>query len=323
MEDIETSGIEVEARRLAIEAIAKLVYIKKTCASELLAKSGVPDDERRSFLTSTDPTTGSKRSKRDAGVAMLDSLRSRGIEATIIRKMIRLAADWDAYHLAQNEYEARAVVEKARRLVGALEEYDERELRIAEAAVVAATERQVKLEREKRAQITKQRELLLSQFDHAAAHTYPQEKGYYLEDLLNRLFDLFSFPVVSSFKRNNGAEQIDGAFEMDGWHYIVECRWRERLADIRQLDGLYGQISRSGRQTMGIFLSVNGWSENVPPLLKQNPKKSIFLMEGFDVRAVLTGQVQLRDLLKRKLSALNIGAEPYLSAAQLISESRK
>jgi hypothetical protein len=47
LEDIETSGMEVEARRLAIEAIAKLVYMKRTCASELLAKSGVPDDARR------------------------------------------------------------------------------------------------------------------------------------------------------------------------------------------------------------------------------------------------------------------------------------
>jgi hypothetical protein len=28
-------------------------------------------------------------------------------------------------------------------------------------------------------------------------------------------------------------EQIDGAYEMNGWHYIVECRWREQLANIR------------------------------------------------------------------------------------------
>ena len=62
----------------------------------------------------------------------------------------------------------------------------------------------------------------------------------------------------SSFARNSGGEQIDGAFKLDDWHYIVECRWRERLADIRQLDGLYGQVQRSGRQTMGLYLSVNG-----------------------------------------------------------------
>jgi hypothetical protein len=31
-------------------------------------------------------------------------------------------------------------------------------------------------------------------------------------------------------------------------------------ADIRQLDGLTGQIGRSGHQTMGLFLAINGWS---------------------------------------------------------------
>ena len=35
---------------------------------------------------------------------------------------------------------------------------------------------------------------------------------------------------------------------------------------------------------MGVFLSVNGWSENVPQLLKQNSEKSILLMDGYDLR---------------------------------------
>jgi hypothetical protein len=86
----------------------------------------------------------------------------------------------------------------------------------------------------------------------------------------------------------------------------VECRWREALADIRQLDGLYGQISRSGRQTMGLFLSTNGWSDNVIPLVKQNPEKSMILMEGFDLRTVLARPFDLRHLLKAKVRALNL-----------------
>lgn len=73
---------------------------------------------------------------------------------------------------------------------------------------------------------------------------------------------------------------IDGAFKLEGWHYVVECRWREKLADIRELDGLKGQVDRSGKQTIGLFLSINGCSENVPILLKQNPDKSIIVFNG-------------------------------------------
>ena len=71
--------------------------------------------------------------------------------------------------------------------------------------------------------------------------------------------------------------------------------WRARLADIRQLDGLAGQVSRSGKQTMGLFLSVDGWSGHVVPLLKQNPDKNIILMEGLDLRGVLAPVVEGED----------------------------
>ena len=93
----------------------------------------------------------------------------------------------------------------------------------------------------------------------------------------------------------------------------MECRWRQKLADIRELDGLKGQVDRSGKQTMGLFLSINGWSEKVPNLLKQNPDKSLFLMEGYDLRTVLAGRVDLREFLLAKVAKLNIEAEPFLS----------
>jgi hypothetical protein len=130
---------------------------------------------------------------------------------------------------------------------------------------------------------------------------------------MNRLFDLHEIPVYRSFTRNFGGEQIDGAFKLDEWHYIVACRWRERLADIRQLDGLYGQVQRSGKQTMGLYLAINGWSENVPLLLKQNSDKCILLMDGYDLRCVLTSEVDLTEFLMAKLACLNLEAEPHLA----------
>jgi hypothetical protein len=106
--------------------------------------------------------------------------------------------------------------------------------------------------------------LLLAQFDHLSTRIDPQQRGYQLQDVLNRLFLAHGIAVAKSFQRNSGGEQIDGAFELEGWHYIVECRWREKLARIREVDGLYGQIARSGKQTMGLFLSVNASRKRYP-----------------------------------------------------------
>ncbi len=117
--------------------------------------------------------------------------------------------------------------------------------------------------------LRRQHDLLLMQFDDAMQSESPQRRGYLLEDLLARTFGLHGVDVARSFRRNEGGEQIDGAFRFDRWHYVVECRWRTEPADMRQLDGLLGQVGRSGHQTMGLFLSINGWSGNVVPLLKQ------------------------------------------------------
>lgn len=127
---------------------------------------------------------------------------------------------------------------------------------------------------------------------------------------------------MKPFTRNEGGEQIDGAFVLDGWHYLVEARWREKAADIRQLDGLKGQIERSGHQTMGIYVSVNGWSGHVPDLLKQNPKKVIILMDGDDFHAVLSGRIDLQPLLRQKVQKLNFYGEPFIGAAELLTKRK-
>ncbi|MGX5844970.1 hypothetical protein ACWGTI_30240 [Mesorhizobium sp. ArgA1] len=310
-----TGTADADARRLALEAIATLVYVKKTAADQVLRRAGVSEDLIRRFLKERDPATGEKRSKRDAGAIVLEELATTGADRAAVRNIIAIAADWSAFHLAQNEYQARAVVQKAREMRGILEGADAREREEAEALREAAVQQR---RRDQRETVGRQSALLLAQFDQATMSSDHQQRGYFLEDLLNRTFDLHGIPVLRAFRRNGGGEQIDAAFELEGWHYIVECRWRVQLADIRQLDGLAGQVARSGRQTMGVFLSVEGWSDHVVPLLKQNPDKAIFLMEGFDLRAVLDQRVDLRRLLKAKISALNLEADPYFSVAKIL-----
>jgi hypothetical protein len=172
-----------------------------------------------------------------------------------------------------------------------------------------------------RAEFRRQLERLLLMFDGMATSSNDsQGRGYLLQELLNQAFLLHNVPVFRSFTRNDGGEQIDGAFKLEGWHYLVECRWRKKLADIRELDGLSGQLNRSGKQTMGLFLSINGWSDNVVPLLKQSPQKSIILMEGSDLRCALTGTPSLPDLILAKAAKLSLEGEPYYRASDYLRD---
>lgn len=178
----------------------------------------------------------------------------------------------------------------------------------------------------KKKELSSLRSSLLLEFDGFAGLVKSEDKkqrGFLLENLLERIFSLYEIPTQKSFKRNEGGEQIDGAFKLENWYYLVECKWTQKLTDIRELDSLYGKIGRSGKQTLGLFLSINGWSKNVCPLLKQNHDKSIILMDGYDLRCVLVehNSLDLKDLLLKKVECLNFEGEPFYGAAQLLENT--
>ena len=305
----------IEERRTAIEAIATLAHMKNALADLILRPAGVPPEVFRPLLYQRDPNTGRALSKRQLAPIVLDAIDGRPGCTGVVRAIIEIAAAWKSFHLAADEFAARATVQKAREILGQVQTMDARE---AAQRELARKEEITRLERERAEQFEKHSELLMNMFDHLATSSDHQQRGYLLQDLLGRLFDLHRIPVVRSFVRNERGEQIDGAFKLEGWHYLVECRWRERLADIRELDGLKGQVDRSG--AMGLFLGINGWSENVPKLLKQNPDKSIVLMDGFDVRTVLARRLDLSDFLLAKVARLKFEAEPFLSVKDYLVE---
>lgn len=304
----------VEGRRLAVEIIATLVHIKSTMADLLLRPAGVPLDVYRPVLQRRDEATGRPLSKRQMAPLILEALDQQHLTSSIVRALTEIAAGRSSFHLADDEFAARATVQKARELLGTIELHEARE---AAQRELARKEELSRPERERADLVSRQSALLLLMFEELACSEDVQRRGYLLQELLGQLFDIHQIPMVRPFTRNERGEQIDGAFKLEGWHYILECRWRSKLADIRELDGLSGQVERSGKQTMALFLSINGWSDHVPGLLKQNPSKTVLLMDGYDLRCVLARQVDLLDLLLAKIAKLNLEAEPFLSAREL------
>ena len=312
------ADLGTDERRVVIEAITTLVHIKRTLIDLILKPAGVPPMLAERLFARRDPVTNKPLTKRQVAPLLLDELDSSPDTQGAIRAIVKIASEWNAFHLADNEYAARATVQKAREMMGTVQLMEARE---AVQRELSRREELARLAGEKQALFQKHSGILLMMFDELARDdSDPHQRGFLLQELLTRLFDLHEIAVHRSFQRNSGAEQIDGAFKLDGCHYIVECRWRKKLSDIRDLDGLLGQVNRSGKQVMGVYLSINGWSDNVVPLLKQNPDKSIFLMDGYDLRSVLERPLSLRDFLNAKLSKLNLEAEPFYGAVQYLKD---
>jgi hypothetical protein len=307
----------VDEKRLIIEIIANLTHLKNDLVNFILKPAGLTPDSYSSYLYKLDEVTGRILSKRKIAPLIIEAIEQKSDSFEIFKKIIEIAARWDKFHLAKDEFTARATVQKAREVLGDIEAEKLRQFELREKE---KKEENKRIERERLETLRKESELLLMMFDELTRSDDPHSRGYLLQDLMNRVFDIHSIPVIKSFTRNEGGEQIDGAFKLEGWHYLVECRWRKKLADIRELDGLIGQVGRSGRQTMGFFLSINGWSANVPLLLKQNPQKFIIMMDGYDLRCVLSQSVDFQKFLSSKIETLNLKGEPYYGALKYMEE---
>jgi hypothetical protein len=158
-------------------------------------------------------------------------------------------------------------------------------------------------------------EALKSQFLDLQAAADPHERGYQFEALLNELFLLYDLEPRLAYKLALG--QIDGSFTFDTDDYIVEARWRAEPADRSDGDVFARKVERKGKNAVGLFISVHGFTE---PLKKAfNESTPLVIMDGADLYVVLDNRVRLDDLIRAKKRHANETGSCYLPASQVVS----
>lgn len=125
----------------------------------------------------------------------------------------------------------------------------------------------------------------------------PQERGFKLETILYDMFELFDLDPKASF-RNTG-EQIDGAFSLEGTDYLFEGKWQQEPSAIQDLDAFGGKISRKLDNTLGLFLSINSFSQD-GVRAHSTGRPVVILMTGADLMAVLEERIDFVSLILRK-----------------------
>lgn len=143
----------------------------------------------------------------------------------------------------------------------------------------------------------------------------PQQRGYILEKLLKGLFSLFDLDPRASFKIQG--EQIDGAFSFEGTDYLLEAKWQKELVAAKDLDGMVGKLSRKLENTLGLFLSIDGFSEDAVKA-HSSGRRMLVLMDGSDLMSVLEGRIDLVQLLLRKRRRASETGNIYLKIHEIL-----
>jgi hypothetical protein len=142
-----------------------------------------------------------------------------------------------------------------------------------------------------------------------------QARGYALEKLLNDLFDLFGLAARGSFRVMG--EQIDGSFEWQSHVFLVEARWREGLADTKDLLVLRGKVEKSD-WTRGLFVSINGFSSLASDTFRVGRKTNLITMDGQDLIFILEGRWSLLEAIRVKMRHAGETGEVYHPLAKAV-----
>ncbi len=144
-----------------------------------------------------------------------------------------------------------------------------------------------------------------------------QERGYQFEIILNELFLLFDLDPKKPFRRKG--EQIDGAFIHGHTHFLLEAKWRKKPSDLQDLRHLDGKVKTSLDNTLGLFVSLNGFSQEALDNYLYGDRPKLICMDGSDIIYILEGQITLPHLLARKRDCAAHHRLIYVPAHQIIA----
>jgi len=299
-------------------ASAAIVALKEALTNLYWYKSDL-----RSFLTSTltDPALLSRLNwddyKRNVVGELIGFLERRQDEyqADLLRLLTEVARVDDFSHLEHLEggkekaVAARTAVRALRKLTEAHEALFDEQRRMEERR------RKTHEEMLRTAAVRTKVEELTKEYFKLLRSEQPQQRGFRLEKIIRALFELFDLDPRASFKIVG--EQIDGAFTFDATDYLFEGKWQQEPVNAGELDVLAGKLSRKLDNTLGLFLSINGFSDDGVKA-HSSGRRLMLLMDGSDLMAVLEGRIDLIQLLLRKRREASQTGNIYLRIHEML-----
>jgi len=257
--------------------------------------------------------------KRDVAWDVVDRLNKneQANQSTLLHMMLEVSNMTDFSHLArldggeQKEKKARQAVKALQQQIKGLDEL------LRDKTEIVARRQQYELEQKKIGGVHHALEELKKDYFDLVTSTKPQQRGFQFEKILRTLFDIYDLDPKASFKIVG--EQIDGAFTFDNTDYLLEAKWQKDPVGIQDLDALQGKVSRKLENTLGVYTSINGYSDDgLSAFMHQRPH--LFLLDGADLMAVLDQRIDLKLLLKRKRREASQSGNIYLKVSEILND---
>jgi hypothetical protein len=114
-------------------------------------------------------------------------------------------------------------------------------------------------------------------------------------------------------------EEIDGSFFHRGKVMLLEAKWTQDPLPASSIYQFRGKIEGKLIGTIGVFISMSGFSANAVDALVAGKVINTILFDGDDMRTVAAGQIDFPSALDQKLRAAAESGTPYLPLRDPVS----
>jgi hypothetical protein len=273
---------------------ALLSFLRRCGVSAQFLSTWSSEESKRDFLNRLFP----KLEDSDAGIRLIHRMSDALLQQTTFPDL----EGWE---------DAEQKKELGKKAVAALKDYREAQEREAEK------KRDWRAARDKAQSIqeeTRKRQLSLDKFTGRLADLSrklgTQEAGYAFQDWFYELVDFFE--VVGRRPYTVDGRQIDGSITVDGTTYLVELKFTSARADAPDIDTFHKKVSSKADNTMGVMVSVSGFS-SIAIREASGPKTPLLLLDHGHVYLLLGGTITLEELVCRVRRHSSQTGQAYLS----------
>ena len=216
----------------------------------------------------------------------------------IILEMARSLAEMTDFPDLEGWEDSREKLEAAREAVARLKTQVDKLNRQVRDAKEAERLRQAARDEQSKAIASRHSlETLAQQLNDLVPSQGTQEGGYAFEKWFYELANYFELTARPPYKTDG--RQIDGSLTLDGTTFLIETKFTKDQTGAPDIDTFMTKIKRKADNTMGIFLSMSGFSSTA--ISEASCDRTPMLMMDFShiYNLILAGTMSLPDVIRR------------------------
>lgn len=136
-----------------------------------------------------------------------------------------------------------------------------------------------------------------------------QKGGYSFQNWFYALMDFYEIQNRKPYTHDG--RQIDGSITLSGTTYLIELKFTSSQSDATDIDSFYRKVTTKADNTMGIFISISGYSK-IAIKEASSSRTPLLLLDHSHIYLALSGIMSFSEIIERVRRHASQTGEAYL-----------